>query len=200
MALFFILSDMGKLHEISALSTCAHSQTREPQEWRWLHPSFAMRVIVSVPGVQSLVSPQVSPFSWMVCLCSLTDRGTVIKGQLFWPNSGQLWWAILLLWYSCCCSVAKSCLTPCNPMDCSMPGFLVLHHLLESVQTHVHWVSDAIQPSNPLLPHSPFAFNLSQHLDLFQRVSSLHQVAKVLELELELQHQSFQWTFRVDFL
>ena len=65
-------------------------------------------------------------------------------------------------------------------MDCSTPGFPVLHHLPELVQTHVHWVSDAIQPSHPLSSPSP-AFNLSQHQDLFQWVSSSHQVAKVSE-------------------
>ena len=96
----------------------------------------------------------------------------------------------------CCCSDAKSCLTLCNPMDWSTPGFPILHHLLELAQTHVHWISDAIQPSRPLLPPSPPAPNLSQHQGLFQWAGSLHQVAKVLEF----QHQSFQWIFRVDFL
>ena len=62
-----------------------------------------------------------------------------------------------------CCSVAKLCLTLCDPMDCSLPGFRVLHCLLEFAQTHVYWVSDAIQPSYPLLSPSPPAFNLSQH-------------------------------------
>ena len=85
----------------------------------------------------------------------------------------------------------------CDPMHCSMPGFPVLHHLPELGQTHVHWVSDAIQSSHPLLFPSP-ALSLSQHQGLFQWVCSLHQVAKVLELQL--QHQSFQWIFRVDFL
>ena len=80
----------------------------------------------------------------------------------------------------CCCSVAKSCLTLCNPMDCSTSGSSVLHYLPEFTQTHVHWVGDAIQPSHPLSPPSPPAFNLSQHQGLFQWVSSLHQVAKVL--------------------
>ena len=106
----------------------------------------------------------------------------------------DFWWP-----YTCCyCSVPKLCLTLCDPMDCSMPGFPVLHYLPEFAQTHVHWVSDAIQPSHPLLPPSPPPFNLSQHQGLFQWVSSLHQVAKVLELQL--QHQSFQWIFRVDLI
>ena len=71
--------------------------------------------------------------------------------------------------------VTQSCLTLCNPMDCSNPGFLVLHHLLELAHTHVHWVSDVIQPSCPLSSPSPPAFNLSQHLSqVFSNESSLH--------------------------
>ena len=85
----------------------------------------------------------------------------------------------------------------CDPKDCSMPGFPVLHHLPELAQTHVHRVGDAIQPSHPLLSPSP-ALNLSQHQGLSQWVSSSCQVAKVLEFQL--QHQSFQWTFKIDFL
>ena len=87
-------------------------------------------------------------------------------------------------------------------MDCSTPGFPVHHQLPELTQTHVHWVGDAIQPSHPLSSPSPPTFNLSQHQDLFQWVTSLHQVAKVLEFQL--QHQSLQWkhsgliSFRMD--
>ena len=65
-------------------------------------------------------------------------------------------------------SVAQSCLTLCDPMDCSMPGFSVLHNVPEFDQAHVHWVSDAIQPSHPPSSSSPFAFNLSQCQGLFQ--------------------------------
>ena len=83
----------------------------------------------------------------------------------------------------------------CDPMDCCTPGFLVLHYLLEFAQTHVHWVGDTIQTSHPLTPPFPPAFNLSQHHSLFQWTGSSHQVAKVLELQL--QHQSFQWIFGV---
>ena len=85
----------------------------------------------------------------------------------------------------------------CNPIDCSLPGFPVHHQLPELAQTHVHWVGDAIQPSHPLSYPSLPTFNLSQHQGLFQWVSSLLQVAKVLEFQL--QHQSLQWTFRTDF-
>ena len=78
-----------------------------------------------------------------------------------------------------CCSVTKSRPTLCNPMDCSTPGFPVLYHLPELAQTHVHWVDDVIQPSHTLMPASAPAFNPSQHLGLFQWVSSSHQMAKV---------------------
>ena len=94
-------------------------------------------------------------------------------------------------------SVARSCLTLCDPMDCGTPGLPVHHQLPEFTQTHVHWVGDAIQPSHPLSSTSP-TFNFSQDQSLFQWVSSSHQVAKVLEVQL--QHQSFQWIFRTDFL
>ena len=91
-----------------------------------------------------------------------------------------------------------SCVRLCDPMDRSMPGFPLHHQLLEFTQTHLHWVGDAIQPSYPLTFPSPSALNLSQHQGLFRWVSSSHQVAKVMELQL--QHQSFQWTPRTDLL
>ena len=82
----------------------------------------------------------------------------------------------------------------CDPMDCSTPGLPVHHQLPEFTQTHVHRVSYAIHPSHPLLSPSLPTFNLSQHQGLFKWVSPSHQVAKVSELQL--QHQSFQWTLR----
>ena len=94
-----------------------------------------------------------------------------------------------------CCSVVSNSLWP---TDCSMPGFLVHHHLPEFSQTHVHWVGDAIQTSHPLLSPLPPVFYLSQHQGLFSWVGFSHQVTKVLALEL--QHQSFQWIFRTHFL
>ena len=66
-----------------------------------------------------------------------------------------------------CCSVAQLCLTLYSPMDCSTPGFPVLHHLLEFAQSHVYQVGDAIHPSHPLLSHSPPAFSLFQHQGIF---------------------------------
>ena len=95
-------------------------------------------------------------------------------------------------------SVTQSCLILHNPMDCSTPGIPVHQQLSEFAQTHVHRVSDSIQPSHPLSSPSPHTSNLSQHQGLFQWVSSSHQVAKILEFQL--QHQAFQWIFRTDFL
>ena len=85
-----------------------------------------------------------------------------------------------------------------GPQEYSTPGFPVLHYLLEFAQTHVHCIDDAIQPSHTVLSPSPPALNLSQHHGFFQWVGFSHQVAKVLEHQL--QHQSSQWTFRVDTL
>ena len=94
-------------------------------------------------------------------------------------------------------SVAQSCLTLCH-MNRSTPGLPVHHQLPESTQTHVHWVGDAIQPSHPLSSVSLPALNLSQHQGPFKWVSFPHQVAKVLEFQL--QHQSLQWTPRTNLL
>ena len=94
--------------------------------------------------------------------------------------------------------VTQSCPTLCDPMDGSTPGFPIHYQLSEFTQTHVHWVSDAIQPSHPLSTPFPPAFNLSQHQGLFKWVSYSHQVAKVLEFQL--QHQSYQWIFRTHFI
>ena len=80
---------------------------------------------------------------------------------------------IQLYTYICCYSVAKLCLTLCNPLHCSIPGSPVLHFLLELAQTHVHRVSDAIQPSYPLLLPSPLALNFSQHQGLLRWKSQL---------------------------
>ena len=95
-------------------------------------------------------------------------------------------------------SVAQSCPNLCDPMNCSIPGLPVHHQLPEFTQTHVHQVSDAIQPSHPQSSPFPPALNSSKHQSLFQWINSSHEVAKVLEFQL--QHQSFQWTPRTDLL
>ena len=129
----------------------------------------------------------------MSLLCFLT----MMDWQNFWTLGLFCLFLVKGIQFS---SVAQSCLTLCDPMNCSTPGFPVHHQLLEFTQTQVHWVGDAIQPSHPLLSPSPPAFNLSQHQGLFKWVGSLYQVAKVLELQLQLQHQSFQGRFQTDFL
>ena len=95
-------------------------------------------------------------------------------------------------------SVAQSCPILCNPMNCSSLGLPVHHQLPEFTQTHVHRVRDAIQPSHPLSSPSPPAPNPSQHQSLFQWVNSSHEVAKILEFQL--QHHSLQRNPRVDLL
>ena len=117
-------------------------------------------------------------------------QGRRYKKCWFYPGVGKIPWSSVQF----SCSVMSDSF---NSMDYSMPGFSV-HHRLQLAQTHVHWVSDAIQPSHPLSSASLSAFNLSKHQGPLQWVSSSNQVTKVLELQL--QHQSFQWIFRTDFL
>ena len=147
--------------------------------------------------VSSLISPCVlSPFQLFVAPGNFPGKTTGVSChfllQRIFPTQKQnLSLLHLLHWQAdslplaspekpisvhCCCSVAQSRPTLCNPMDCSMPGFPIHHQLLELTQTHVHWVSDAIQPSHPLSPPSP-AFNLSQHQGVFWWIRSSHQVA-----------------------
>ena len=100
-------------------------------------------------------------------------------------------------------SVAQSYPNLSDPTDCSTPGLPVYHQLPEFTQTHVHWVGDAIQPSHPLLSSYSSTFNLSQHQGLFQWISSLHQVAKVLELSFNIstsKEYSGLISFRIDWL
>ena len=151
----------------------------------WCHPTISSSVI---------------PFS--SCLQSFPTSGSFPVSQ-FYTSGGQSIGAsasasVLPMNSVQFSSVAQSCLTLWDSMDCSTPGFPVHHQLPELTQTHVHRVSDAIQPSHPLSSPFPPALNLSQHQGLFRWVSFSHQVAKVLEVQL--QHQSFQWIFSTDFL
>jgi len=138
---------------------------------------------------------------WFFILKMLTHMWIwIIQKYVSWEELGDWDWHIsitdiLSVQFH---SVTQSCLTLCDPMDCSTPGLPVHHQLLELPQTHVHRVSDAIQSSHSLSFPSPPAFNLSQHNGLFGWVTSLHQVVKLLELQI--QWQSFQWIFRTDFL
>ena len=145
------------------------------------------------PGVLQFMGSQRVGHNWATEL-KWTELNLEIQTFLCRTGIRQHAWKMIRC---CCCSVTELCLTPCDPMDCSTSGSPVLHYLPEFARIHVHWVSDAIQPSYPLSPSS-LAFNLSQHQGLFQWIGSSHQVAKVLELQF--QHQSFQWIFSVDFL
>ena len=118
---------------------------------------------------------------------SVSPSGTVIR-QHYAPFWGKGWGS-----YVVGCSVAQSCPTLCDLMDFSTWGFPVHHQLPKSTQTHVHCVSDAIQPSHPLSSPSPHAFNISQHQGLFQWVSSLYQVAKTLESASVLPVNTQEW-------
>ena len=140
--------------------------------------------------------PYLSDFFASVGNCSGGILCFISSMEYNWKtNSLNINSIVFLLMFS---SVAQLCLTLCDPMNRCKPGLPVHHQLPESTQTHVHWVGDAIQPCHPLSSPSLPALNLSQHQGLFQWVSSLHQVAKVLEFQL--QHQSFQWTTRTDLL
>ena len=129
------------------------------------------------------------PRAWTQVSCIVDRRFTI------WATREALFTGLSSVQFS---SVAQSCPTLCDPMKSSTPGLPVHHHLLEFTQTHVHWVHDAIQPSHPLLSPSPPAPNPSQHQSLFQWVNPSHEVAKVLEFQL--QHQSFQRNPRADLL
>ena len=140
----------------------------------------------------------VQNYYWCSILQFLLWAGISLKFSIYYTLYVITFWSFLSgdsVWFSL---VTELCPTLCDPMDCRLPGFPVHQQLLEFTQTHVHRVGDAIQPSHPLLSPSPPTFNLSQHQVLFQWVSYSHQVAKVLEFQL--QHQSFQRIFRTDFL
>ena len=127
---------------------------------------------------------------------SLKNQCFIQKGRAILIVSGtEIWYR---KWFSSVQFSWSVMSDSCNPMNHSTPGLPVHHQFPEFTQTHVHWVGDAIQSPHPLLSPSPPAFKLSQHQGLFKWVSSLHQVAKILEFQL--QHQSFQWTPRTDIL
>ena len=137
-------------------------------------------------GLLAVPGPNASLMLWVVS----TALQRILKLN---KKSAQICFLSNIISVCCCCSVAKSCLTLHDPIDCSMLGFPVLHHLPELAHDHVlYWWFN--KPSHPLSPSS--ANNISKHQSVFQWVSCSNQVAKALEL----QHQSFWWIFRVDFL
>ena len=126
------------------------------------------------------------------------SKSQSIRKDPYLARPRDIWYSQVLLSSVQFSSFAQTCPTLCDPMDCSMPGSSTLHYLPEFAQTHVHWIADSVQPSHPLSSPSPLAPNPSQHQSLFQWVNSLHEVAKVLEFQL--QHHSFQRTPRADLL
>ena len=155
----------------------------QPPPGDLLNPGIEPTSLAS-PALVGSIFTTVPPKSDFYCI--LVHNNCLLKKYLLqgWINQFSL--------------VTQSCLTLWDPMDYSTPGLLVHHQLPEFTQIHAHWVSDAIQPCHPLSSPSPAAFSLSQHQGLFKWVSSSHEVAKVLEFQL--QHQSFQWTLRTDLL
>ena len=160
----------------------------QPLSWHLISSAFVpdLKIVSIMPHLAILylvcLYMLVNSHSWLV-LCITPIHNFLLKGFLFWRFRS----AGLILWWWC--SVTQSCPTLCNRLPAH-------HQLPEITQTPIHWIYDVIQPIHPLLS-PPLAFTLSQHQNLFFKwVSSSHQVAKVLEL----QHQSFQWIFRIDFL
>ena len=132
-----------------------HQECQEPQD----AISIFRDVYLIVNQKALLQSLQSRQFCSKKCLCSVSVTPL---------NLGEAHPLMKINFdFHCCCSVAQSCLTLCDPIDCSTPCLPVHHQLSEFTQTHVHGVADAIQPSYPLSSPSPPAFNLSQHQGLF---------------------------------
>ena len=155
-----------------------------------MHSKF-FKAFLMTPIHGLIQKPQVEILLWSSA--PWTPKTDLGPSLCFWQHCIPPKWGLIILCYICllsfpawlCCySVAISCPTLCDSIDCSTPGFPDLCYLPELAQTRVLWLHDAIQPSHPLSPPCPPAFNLSQHPGLFQWVSSSHQVAKVLDLQL----------------
>ena len=171
-----ILSELFTMthHSCMALHSMAHSFIELNEMYAPCDPLWPMWSVWLVFWDCGFI---LSALWWMGIrgLCKLPGGREWLSGNwVFWQSPAQF------------SSVPQSCPTLCDPMDCSIPGFPVHHQLPEFIQTHVYWVSDAIQPSHPLSSPSSPAFNLSQRQGLFQWVSSLNQVNKVLEFQLQL--------------
>ena len=137
----------------------------------------------------------------LALMCFHTRKGGLWRPAAFWGRRATSVCVPLVCLASFSVqftSVAQSCPTLCDRMNHSTPGLPVHHRLLDFIQTHAHWVGDAIQPSYPLSSPSPPAPTPSRHQGLFQWVNSSHEVAKVLAFQPR--HQSFQWTPRTDLL
>ena len=159
-------SNIAKGHLLTQLiwdsvSDLINSSVKSRLLWSEYFPPFKTNILPpSVITLLYLIQYKKSSYSYL----NLTLQGyskQCFSSYSWWKNSKKNSWQPQVTFINCC-SDAKLCLTLCDPMD-STPGFLVLHHILEFAQTHIHWVRDAIQSSHPLSSPSPPAFNLSQH-------------------------------------
>ena len=166
-----------------------------PTQWTWVWVNSGSWWWTGRPGTLQSMGSQNVGHDWVTNTCNFIIFDLFLFKYTMIFAIENVCSRSLIIQFSL---VAQSCLTLCNHMDCSMPGLPVHRQLPEFTQTHVHWVVDAIQRFHPLSSPSPPSFNLSQHQGLFKCVNSLHQVAKVLDFQL--QHQSFQWTPRPDLL
>ena len=160
----------------------ACSETSESRtEWRWHSPGVEHLTAEGRTETVKVLIKRMANISIALLMCALSK---LILTTAFWSGRD-------------CCSVAQLCPTICDPMDCSTLGFPVIHHLPELLKL---MPTESLMPSTISSSVVPFSscLNLSQHQGLFQQISSSHQVAKVLELQL--QHQPFQCIFRTDFL
>ena len=171
---------------------------------RWCHPNISSSVTLFSSCFQSFPASGSFPVSWLFASDGQNIEALASAPVLTINIQGWFPLGLTGVWSPCCPKDSQEsfsapqfesisfsmlnsvqlliCVWLWNPIDCSMPGLPVHHQHPELAQTHVHWVSDAIQLSHPLSPPSPPALNLSQHHCLFQWVGSLHQMAKVLEL------------------
>ena len=178
---------IGWLDSFSFLIVVGYIQNRNHHPNHWIAPfggakyvHMAVQLILGTLFISQTwnSAPLSSNLSCPLYPAPGTHHSTSVSVNLATLGTSYKWNGVVQF-----SSVTQSCPTLCDPMDCSTLGLLVHHQLLEFTQTHVHWVSDATQPSYPLLSPSPLAFNLSQHQGLFKWVSSSHQVAKVLEFQ-----------------
>ena len=194
------ICEMGMIHHQMSRLSLSHSFRQH-----WVGPSSFCRVrhwsrerittLCPNPHLEGQEWEMPGAPMWMVTWWGWERSKRSWVWYLGTPGRSVLNWWQASVQFS---SVSQSCPTLCDPMNRSTPGLPVHHKLPEFTQTHAHWVGDAIQPSHPLLSPSPPAPNPSQHQGFFQWVNSSHEVAKVLEFQL--QHQSIQWTPRTDLL
>ena len=153
----------------------------------WALKNCCFRTVVLEKSLESLLySKELKPVNPKTKSTWIFIRRTDVEAEapILWsPDMRSHAWV--------CATLLQSCPTLWDPICCSTLGFFILLYHPEFAQIHVHWVGNAIQLLHPPLPPSPPALSLSQHQDLFQWVRSSHHVAKILELQL--QHQSFQW-------